>query len=197
MVPVILLAAGDWRRLQKPVSLLPWGSVTVIEHVLDTLSHTSAWPVVIVLGHEAWSVRKKIEAWAHSRKERGGLHIVVDERHRRGISSWIGCGLRAVPEQADAVIVAFCEQPAVPASVFEGLIEAYRSSGKGIILPVHKGQRGRPVLFGLRKYRERLLGLRQDAGLDEIASQHPEDVMELAVATPAVVTDISAERPAA
>jgi molybdenum cofactor cytidylyltransferase len=186
MVCVILLAAGDWRRLERPVSLLPWGPTTVIEHILDTLAHTDASPVIVVLGHEAWSVRKKIE--------RRPVRIVVDDRHRRGIYSWIQRGLPAAPAEADAAILAFCEQPAVPASTFEGLIEAYTSSGKGIIVPAHRGRRGRPLLFDLRRYRNRMLALGEGCGPEDIALENPHDVLEVPSATPAVVSDITAER---
>ncbi len=189
MVPVILLAAGDWRSLRKPISLLPWGSVTVIEHILDAISHTSASPVIVVLGHEAWSVRKKIEGRQ--------VQIAVDDRHRLGISSWIRCGLQALPPEAGAVIVASCEQPAAPASVFDGLMEAHRRSGKGIVVPVFEGRRGRPILFDLGRYREALLALQEEAGLDGLLLAKPDDVLETPVATPAVVTDISAQRPLA
>ena len=187
MVPVILIAAGDWRSLRKPVSILPWGSVTVIEHILDIISHSSASPVIVVLGHEAWSIRKKIEGCS--------VQIVVDDWHKLGLPSWIRCGLRAIPAEAQAVIIASCDQPAVPASVFDGLIEAHRSSGRGMIVPSYSGRRGRPVLFDLGRYGHQLLALGPGAALDEIAEQSPGDVLEMPVATPAVVTDISAERP--
>jgi len=58
MVSAIILAAGESRRMQsKNKLLLPFGHDTLIEQIVDTVLNSDVGEVVVVLGHEADSVK--------------------------------------------------------------------------------------------------------------------------------------------
>jgi molybdenum cofactor cytidylyltransferase len=60
------------------------------------------------------------------------------------------------------------------------------------VLPVYQGKRGHPVILDRKKYEPELLDLHGDVGGREIVQKHPEDVLEVAVASKGVLMDIDA-----
>jgi len=69
------------------------------------------------------------------------------------------------------------------------LIDAYEKTGKGIVLPVHGGRRGHPVLIDT-KYRNEIGTLDPGTGLRQLMRNHPEDVLELRTRSPRVLLDL-------
>jgi len=62
--------------------------------------------------------------------------------------------------------------------LINSLIREYRSSGKGIVIPVYDGKRGHPLLLDHR-YREQIDKLDPDEGLRSITSLYPGDILEV------------------
>jgi molybdenum cofactor cytidylyltransferase len=80
----------------------------------------------------------------------------------------------------------------VDSSTINHLIDEFHKQGKGIAVPTYKGKRGHPVILAT-KYKAELLGLKGDIGAREIISRHPDDVLEVAVASESVITDIDTQ----
>lgn len=59
-VAAIVLAAGESTRMGRPKPLLRIGDGTYLETVVGTLSESGAGPVLVVLGHEAETVRQEL-----------------------------------------------------------------------------------------------------------------------------------------
>jgi len=59
-VSVILLAAGESKRMGKPKLLLPFGNGTVVGSTVDNLLHSDADEVIVVLGANAAETAKAI-----------------------------------------------------------------------------------------------------------------------------------------
>ena len=66
---------------------------------------------------------------------------------------------------------------------------APRAAGHSIVVPAHKGRRGHPILFAACCRREVLTGL-DGVGLRGLLAAHPEDVLELPEAAPAILADL-------
>lgn len=62
--------------------------------------------------------------------------------------------------------------------VINTVIEAYRLSGKGIVIPVYEKKRGHPLLIN-RKYRNEIEKLDTHEGLRSLAYQFSDDVLEV------------------
>jgi molybdenum cofactor cytidylyltransferase len=114
---------------------------------------------------------------------------VVNRRYKEGMFSSIRCGLSALPASAQAAVFVLADQPDVPASVIDLLVEAYRREKKGIVLPVYRKKRGHPLLIDL-KYRREIAALPPDAGLRGLLRKHPDDILEVRVSYPGVLKDI-------
>ena len=68
-------------------------------------------------------------------------------------------------------------------------MQAYKTSGRGIAVPIYKGQRGHPLMFTMR-YRDEILNQYEDVGLRGLLHAHPEDVCEVEFPAPNVIDDM-------
>jgi molybdenum cofactor cytidylyltransferase len=181
MVWALVLGAGESKRMGKPKLLLPFGDKTIIEHILDNISQSKAGKILLVLGSHREEILIKI----------GGrpVETVINYRYREGMLSSIQTGFEALPQDASAALVCLGDQPFIPFSVFDTLIETYERTKKGIVLPVYQKKRGHPILIDM-KHRQEILDLSPKIGLRALVHNHPQDVQEVAVETPQILKDI-------
>ncbi|NIM57698.1 MAG: NTP transferase domain-containing protein [Candidatus Aminicenantes bacterium] len=181
MVWAMILAAGESKRMGKPKLLLPFGDKTIIETIVQTVVSSKVEKTLVILGSEREKIEEKIKNYP--------VKIVYNRDFRSGMLSSVQCGLEALPEEAKAVLVVLGDQPKISTTVINKLIDAYKSSGKGIVLPVYKKERGHPVLVDV-KYREEVKNLSPEVGLRGTVYNHPEDILEVEVETPSIFQDI-------
>jgi molybdenum cofactor cytidylyltransferase len=181
MVSAILLAAGEAKRMGKLKQLMPLGSTTMAEQTIDNLLSSGVSEVIVVLGHKAEEVRKRIAGRP--------IKIVVNPIYLQGMATSIAAGLKSVDSQAQAVMLALADQPFVDSPTINRLIEEFQNHDKGIAIPTYKGRRGHPLIFSI-KYKAQLSRLKGDIGGREIIKRHPEDILEVAVDCEGIVIDI-------
>lgn len=180
MIGAVLLAAGESTRMGEPKPLLPFGDTTLIEHLARELLDSDVDCVVAVLGHEAERVRKRLL--------RMPVRVAVNADYKQGMLSSIRCGLRALPDAAEAALIAPVDQPRLSSDIVETLIRAWRCSGKGMAVPIHDGRRGHPLLIAARYFPEVLTGL-DDTGLRGLLRRYPDDLLQVPFDDPAVLGD--------
>ena len=78
-----------------------------------------------------------------------------NENYKEGMLSSVKCGFRNLPSDFKAVLVFQGDQPLIAPIAVNDVIEAYRLSGKGIVIPVFEKKRGHPLLID-RKYRNEI-----------------------------------------
>ena len=162
--------------------LLGWGGKTVVEACAENLLAGGACEVVAVAGHRAGELRAALA-------NHPGVRVVVNEEAEGEMGASIARGVGAIGETAAAVLIALADQPAVPASAVREVIEAWRRTGAPLVVPVHGGRGGHPVLVDLR-FREELLGLPAERGLRAIFDAHQAETLRLDVASPYVTRDM-------
>jgi len=177
----VVLAAGESRRMGTQKLLLPFGETTVVEAVVATARGSRADRVMVVLGSDADEVRKKLES--------SGAAFTINEDYARGMLSSVQAGFKALGGDAEAAVVMLGDQPFLPAKVVDAVIEAYRTSGKGIVIPVCRGRRGHPVLVDM-KYRDEVLGLDPADGLRQLMRAHPGDIHDVGVDDANILRDM-------
>ena len=181
MIWAVILAAGESRRMGTQKLLLPFGDATVVEAVVRTALASSIGQAVAVLGADRDAVRAKLEP--------GGVDFAVNERFADGMLSSIQTGLRALPPDAEAVVIMLGDQPFLPPSVVDAVVRGYRESLKGIVIPVFRSRRGHPVLVDL-KYRDEVLAFAPADGLRRLMRAHPEDIAEVEVDDANILRDL-------
>ena len=98
-------------------------------------------------------------------------------------------GVMAASAVADAFVVSLADMPEVTAEIIATLIEAFRRSGKRILVPVYEQHNGHPVVFA-RMCREDLMRLGGDLGAKLMIREHPEMVEYFSTRHRAVVYDL-------
>lgn len=177
----VILAAGESRRMNRPKLIMPFGDKTIIENVIGNIPGKLVEGKIIVLG--AW-INEILEVIS-------GLHIIhcINADYKKGMLSSVRCGIMALPDDAEAVMIYPGDQPGIPPGVAGILIKAREETGKGIIISVHDGKRGHPVLID-KKYFSEINTLDDKQGLRELSLRHPEDVYETETGNSIVLRDI-------
>jgi molybdenum cofactor cytidylyltransferase len=171
VIAVLVLAAGGSRRMGRPKMLLPLPGGTVLATVVSRLLAAPVDRIVVVLGHGSAEVRARAGLPPDAR-----VTVVDNPDWNEGLSSSLKRGLLACPE-ADALVVALGDQPAVDVDVVRRLVEAWRR-GARLAVPVRgepggpaASRAGHPVLFD-RSLRDELLSLRGDVGARDVLRAH-------------------------
>ncbi len=171
-ISVILLAAGESKRMGKPKLLLPLGGGTILEKTVDNILSSRVDEVIVVLGAEAQEMEKAITGKP--------VKVVFNPDYRQGMSTSLIAGLKQVSSQAQRVMVALSDQPLIEKDTYNKLINESLNSNKGITVPLYKTKRGNPIIFAI-SYKEELLQLKGDIGGREILRRHPDDILEVAI----------------
>ena len=181
MIWAVVLAAGESRRMGTQKLLLPFGDATVVEAVVRAALGSRVDRAMVVLGADAREVRAKLAPT--------GADFTVNEDHGRGMLSSDQAGFAALGEGAEAAVVMLGDQPFLPSAVVDAVIAAYRTSGKGIVIPTFQGRRGHPVLVDM-KYRAEVLGLDPSDGLRQLMRAHPGDIHDVDVDDANILRDM-------
>ena len=181
MISAILLAAGESKRMGKPKQLMPLGKTTMLEQTIDNLLNSKVSEVIVVLGHKAEEIMRKLTTKP--------VKIALNPVYHQGMSTSIITGLNLVDERARAVMLALADQPFIDSQSINRLIDEFCDHNKGIVIPTYQSRRGHPAIFAI-KYKEELSGLKGDIGGRQIIEHHPDDVLEVAVDSPGINIDI-------
>jgi CTP:molybdopterin cytidylyltransferase MocA len=181
-VAAIVLAAGESRRMGFPKALLPIAGHTFVEHIVRALAAAGVDAVYVVLGAHADRIQAAVDL--------APARVVLNPDWPRGQLSSLQAGLRALPPGAhDAVLMALVDHPLIEPRVVRAVIDAHARTGRPIVVPVHNGRRGHPVLFAARLIPE-LLAAPLDAGARAVIRAHAAEVLELPTDAPGVLADI-------
>jgi molybdenum cofactor cytidylyltransferase len=183
MICALVLAAGQSRRMGTQKLLLPLEGKPVVVHVVDGLLRSPVDRIVVVIGEQGREIR---EAMAGRR-----VHFVTNPDAEGEMLSSVRCGLTAVPPQCAAALVALGDQPSITANVVAELVQAFWTSGRGIVVPTYRGRRGHPLVLAMH-YRDEILTRYEDVGLRGLIEAHPEDVVGVEVTERGILEDIDA-----
>jgi len=167
-VGLVLLAAGESKRMGSPKQLLKIGSNSLIYHMTKKALRSSCFPVVIVLGASKSLVISEIE----------NLPVFVTENPdwESGMSSSIKIGIREmlrVYPPVKAGIIMVIDQPHITTPLINELVDAHKTNAtKSIIASTYEGACGTPVLFD-KKWFVQLLKLKGDKGAKALITNCP------------------------
>jgi CTP:molybdopterin cytidylyltransferase MocA len=128
----VLLAAGEGSRFGQPKALVELGGQTLAERGAGMLLAGAA-PVDL-------AARPRVQ-------------VVHNAEWRTGMGSSLRAALRALPPDADAVVVALADQPLVGAEAVARLIAA-RRAGASLAVAAYQGQPRNPVLLAREHWPE-------------------------------------------
>jgi molybdenum cofactor cytidylyltransferase len=182
MVSGIILAAGESTRMGSPKALLKIGDKSFAQQIVDTLIASRVLDIVIVLGADAESIQSQLN-WFEGK-------TVINKEWEKGQLSSALSGLHAV-EQHDlhGVLIWPVDRPLVSRHVVVGMLHQFWTKHKQIVVPIYRGRRGHPVLFGKNLFHD-LERAPMDVGVRSVLQARPDDVLEYQTEEEGVVINI-------
>jgi molybdenum cofactor cytidylyltransferase len=181
----IILAAGMSTRLGQTKQLLKLKGRYLIEWVISAPLASQLDKTILVLGHEQQQILDIVEKNALFSR----LQIVLAPDYRQGMSQSLKAGLLAAREGYPSVMFLLGDQPLVTSNEINRLLGEFWNSEKEICVPVHRGKRGNPVIFGQALYDE-LHGIQGDIGARDLIDAHGDRVHCVETEEPASFLDI-------
>lgn len=135
----LLLAAGEGARLGRPKALVELGGRTLAERGTELLRDGGCDPVVIVTGAADVAI--------------AGARSVRNPDWRTGMGSSLRTGLRSLPRETGAVVVALVDQPLVRPEAVRRLVAAHEA-GATVAVATYDGAPRNPALFARAHWAE-------------------------------------------
>jgi molybdenum cofactor cytidylyltransferase len=182
-IAAVVLAAGRSTRMGEANKLLAdVGGKPMLRHAVEAAQASQAQQVLVVVGHQADEVRMAL----------AGLDValVANPDFATGLSSSLKAGIRALPQGAAGALVLLGDMPRVETAHLDAMIAAFASQAENaIVVPVHQGRRGNPVLWPADLFAE-MLALEGDVGARSLLARHAPRVREIDLGTDAILMDV-------
>ncbi len=182
-VAALVLAAGKSSRMAPHNKLLlpDRSGKPMVARVVDNILSSAARPVFVVVGHRAVEVQAALAGRP--------VHFIEAAEYAAGLSASLRAGIAALPPQTKAVLVCLGDMPLVTGRVLDQLIAAYDADeGRLIVVPVHRGKQGNPILWDSRFFAE-MTAVTGDAGARFLLHRHMDHVTEIEIADDTVLRD--------
>ena len=141
-IAVVILAAGSSRRMVGTNKLLESiNGLPMIEHVVRSALSSNADYVVVVTGHDAKFIEKRLEQY--------DVKIVRNADYVSGVLGSVRLGLAVLPPDIAGAVILPADMPAFTEDYIDKLIEAFDFTAKRrpVVLPVFNSVRHNPVLW--------------------------------------------------
>jgi molybdenum cofactor cytidylyltransferase len=154
---------------------------TVVEACIDHLTRGGVETIVVVLGHRADEVRGRLN----------GLPVLfaLNDEAESEMGASIARGTEQLPQDVETILVALCDQPAIPPEVIRFLIDERKRTGARLVVPEFMGRGGHPVLVD-KSLRGELLTLSPARGLRALFDKYRDEVLRPGVASAYVARDM-------
>jgi len=173
-IAALVLAAGRSSRMGSNKLLEAVDGQPMIGHAVAAAVGAKCDPVLVVTGNEGERVKAALGDFP-------GLRTIENPEFSNGLSTSLICGINTLPGDCDGVLVLLGDMPGVDAGLLERLIAGFDpAAGRTIIVPVHGGQMGNPVLWG-RAHFESLRRLTGDAGARALLDTSPVFTVEAGI----------------
>src|SRR6266850_1399641 len=126
-IAAILLAAGQSKRMGAFKPLLPFGGKTVIESCIDYLYRGGVQTIVVVLGHGAEAILDKLKDLP--------VQFAFNPDPASEMAESIACGVRELPPDCPATLIAPADHPAIPPEVVIALTDRWQSTEAKLLMP--------------------------------------------------------------
>lgn len=169
---ILILAAGESRRMGQAKQLLPLGETTLLGHSLKICQGCRIGPVWIVLGARAEKIRQSLPE--------GDFEIVVNEDWSEGMGSSIAVGVSVIEQdlQITDVMIVLADQVKLTSRSLQDFHALYLNSDKSIAVSMSKAGPGPPSIFD-RKWFAELSNLSGDQGAKVVIRSNYSEVLQI------------------
>jgi len=163
MISCILLSAGESKRFGEPKACARLNNQTVIESILNRLISTNINEVVVVLGHNAESIKSLI--LNHNK-----VKVVYNKDYKFGQTSSFQAGLRQISKDVSGIMLHPIDFPLIRSQTINDLVDEFDKNDPDICIPAFQGKKGHPPIFHKRTKQELL-----ELEYNTVARKHQEE----------------------
>ena len=118
------------------------------------------------------------------------LRVVANAEYAEGQMNSVHCGLAALDGVYDGVLIALADQPLIETVDIDRIVAGFARRERGsVLVPVHEGKRGNPIVLAW-EHRERILAGERNLGCRRLIERSPELVTTLEFEHARVTTDL-------
>ena len=180
MISALLLAAGAARRFGAPKLLQDLRGKPLVRWSVERLAGLPLVEILAVVPPQHEDIQRALAGLP--------VRFVVNPEPQRGIGTSIACGVAALREDTDAVLICLADEPFASRDATQRVVGRFRSGGGDveIVQPTFQTIPGHPVLFSRAVFAE-LRALTGDHGARAVALRDPARVAVLAIDMPGPV----------
>jgi xanthine dehydrogenase accessory factor len=144
-VVAAILAAGQSKRLGRPKQLISYDGQPLVRRIAETTLDSSCDAVAVVVGAHAEETMSTLV--------RLPLEIIANADWMEGMASSIRAAVAwAATRDADALLLAVCDQPLLTTSHLDRLVRAWRAAPDVLVASRYDGVLGVPAIFDRRRF---------------------------------------------
>ncbi len=174
---ILILAAGQSKRLGQPKQLLPYKDTTLLSHVIEQVKPIRRADVFVVIGAHFSEVFQSIRGQKAT--------VIKNNNWEEGMGSSLSKGITFIKKKDnyDRVLVTLSDLPLVTTEHYEELIALSETSRKRIILTEYDDVSGVPSIFDRSLFNELSL-LIDDEGAKPVVKKYKKEVLKMTSKTP-------------
>ena len=163
-VGAVLLAAGESVRMGRPKPLLQWEGTTLVQYQVASLLSGGVDEVCVVTGAGGDAVSRLFV-------NAPGIHVVPNPDFKKGKTTSVRAGVRAVNAAVAAIVILAVDQPR-PDWVIGRVVNSHLFSGAPVTSPRYRGRGGHPLVFSVGLRQELLDITEANQGIREVVRRH-------------------------
>lgn len=184
MISAIILAAGKSTRMGRQKMLIPWGNITVLESVVQTLQNAGIEDIIVVTNLE---ISKSISSYQSFDSAQDKLSITVNNNGE--MLSSIQAGLRTQKPTAQAALICLGDQPQIEEGSVRAVCEAHLKGKSSLVVPSYQMRRGHPWLAA-RPLWEEILTMNENQSMRDFLNAHAGQIEYVNLDTPTILQDL-------
>ena len=174
---ILILAAGESKRMGEPKQLLPYNDSTLLIHTIEQAAPLKHSDIFIVIGAHFSDIFKSIRSQKAT--------VIKNNNWEDGMGSSLSKGIEFIKkkDKYDSVLVTLSDLPLVTTEHYEELIALSDSSGKRIVLTNYDEVAGVPAIFDRSLFNE-LTILSDDEGAKPVVKKYKKEALKMNSKTP-------------
>lgn len=164
MISGIIFASGFSKRMGQDKLLIELGGQKIIERVIKSAVNSKLDRLVIVYRKE--ELKKIAEDY--------DIEGILNEKANLGQSESMRLAIKNIEDKSDFMFI-MGDQPFISSDLINQLIDEYKKTDNGIVVPYYNLKRGMPSIMSWT-YRDELLNIKGDRGGRDLIERYPRDV---------------------
>jgi CTP:molybdopterin cytidylyltransferase MocA len=180
-IAALILAAGRSTRMGTFKPLMPLGSQTVLERLINLYRSAGISDMLVVLGHQA------ADALGVLKKQ--GISWTINEQYDQGMFSSIQAGVKNLHPDCKVFFLHPADIPLVRPETINRLIDIRCEKKASIYYPRHEGRRGHPPLISAALI-PAVLAFDEPGGMRALLSRYNGEALNIDCHDPGILMDI-------